>query len=74
VDDTVGVIPGKLYYYSMISRNASGVEGQCQCSIIDPGHAKVSAPANVQASDGTYLDKVEVTWTPPALGGEMYGI
>ncbi len=70
LNDTSGVVPGKLYYYSLKS---FGPNGESQCSVIDPGHAKVSPPANVQASDGTFPDKVQVTWSPPATGGEILG-
>jgi hypothetical protein len=70
LNDTSGVIPGKLYYYSMKS---SGPTGESQCSTIDPGYARILPPANVQATDGTFTDRVRVTWAPPTLGGDVTG-
>ncbi len=70
LDDTNSIIPGRLYYYSMRS---FGPNGTSTCSIIDPGHAKVSPPLNVQATDGTFTNKVDVTWAPPANSAEVTG-
>lgn len=38
-------------------------------SATDSGYpAKLEKPENVNASQGTYIDKVEVTWSPPSKG------
>ncbi len=61
-DDTTA-LAGKIYYYYIKATNASGTS---DFSGYDTGYlsdGKPSAPTNVQASDGTYMDKVQVTWT-----------
>jgi hypothetical protein len=64
------VIPGTLYYYSV---KAVSPTGESVCSPVDPGYARISPPENVSGSDGTYPDKVVVSWTPPSLGGAISG-
>jgi fibronectin type 3 domain-containing protein/photosystem II stability/assembly factor-like uncharacterized protein len=61
-DDTTATV-GTTYYYWATTTNAYGESG---FSAYDTGYrsdGKPSMPTNVQASDGIYLDKVEVTWT-----------
>jgi len=53
---------GTTYYYWVKAKNAYGESGY---SSYDTGYRKGVAPpspTNVQASDGTYTDKVRVTW------------
>ncbi len=69
IDDT-NVEPGRLYYYSM---DSVGPNGLSTCSAFDPGYARISPPENVSGTDGTFPDKVVVTWTPPSLGGAISG-
>ena len=59
------VTPGKIYYYSLKSISATG---DSQCSPVDPGHARLGPPISVSATDGTYPDKVRVTWAAPTSG------
>lgn len=67
---------GTSYGFKVKARNADGVEtaltslgtqGTTTCPILIP-------PTNVQASDGTFLDKVQVTWTtsPEAISYTVY--
>jgi hypothetical protein len=57
-DDT-GAVSGQTYYYWIRACNASVCSGY---SNYDTGWRNVAPPTNVQASDGTYTDKVRVTW------------
>ncbi len=66
VQDTNGVVPGKIYYYLLRAIGADGKKSEC--SNLDPGYAKIGAPLNLSATDGTYTNKVDVTWNPPASG------
>lgn len=69
-DDTQNVTPGVRYYYSM---QTTGPTGQSLCSNLDPGHAKVAAPAVISATDGTFEDRVVVTWQVPPGEGVIQG-
>lgn len=71
-DDTE-VVPGTTYYYSMQSVGTAPTSKSSTCSNIDPGFARVGAPKNIQASDGTFEDKVLVTWDAPDAGGVITG-
>jgi C1A family cysteine protease len=62
--DSCGLTCGKSYSLRVKARNADGVEtastslgtqATSTCPVLLP-------PTNVQASDGTFLDKVQVTW------------
>jgi fibronectin type 3 domain-containing protein len=54
--------PGKIYYYWV---SVVGKDGEwTPYSSHDTGFRKISPPTNVAATDGTYSDKVRVTWTP----------
>jgi photosystem II stability/assembly factor-like uncharacterized protein len=57
-DDTTAT-PGITYYYWVRAENGVGV-GDYSAS--DSGYRGLSAPTNVAASDGTYTDKVRITW------------
>ena len=78
-DDTTG-LAGKIYYYYVKATNANGTSN---FSASDTGFRSEgppppggppSPPTNVQASDGTYLNKVQVTWTasPGATSYTVY--
>ncbi len=63
--DDVGAVAGTFYYYWVKSTNSAGVS---EFSSYDVGQRSAAvevpaAPANVHASDGTYTDKVRVTWS-----------
>lgn len=56
-----GVVPETRYYYSVGAVDAGGNE-TCT-SLTQTGFAgTLSTPTNVQASDGTYSDRVRITW------------
>ena len=65
-EDTINlaspIIPGVRYYYSLKVQSESGLS---DCGQIGDGFARIGKPINVDASDGKYLDKVEVKWTAP---------
>ena len=63
-------IPGILHDYSVSGNNSRG-EGPP--SSIDSGWRKLSAPTNLQASDGTYEDKITITWDS-VFGGTTYDV
>ena len=58
------ITPGVLYYYWVSSGNQIGWS---ELSPPDSGYARMLPPSNVSATDGTYIDKVVVSWT--ASGG-----
>ncbi len=57
-DDTTAK-PCETYYYRVKSGNDDGCS---DFSDSDSGYAKTPAPTDINASDGTYTSKVEVTW------------
>jgi C1A family cysteine protease len=63
--DSCGLVCGTAYSFRVKARNGDGVEtvwtslGSRSTLACTPP----PSPTNVQASDGTYLDKVRVTWT-----------
>ena len=72
-DDTTG-LAGEIYYYYIRATNANGTS---RFSVYDTGYFSgggPSVPTNVQASDGTHMDKVQVTWTasPGATSYTIY--
>ena len=72
-DDTT-VIAGTNYYYWVKATNAGGTSA---FSLSDSGYASnaiPSAPTGVSASDGTYSDRIRVSWTPSAgaIGYEVW--
>lgn len=58
--DDMNAIPAFLTYY-WVKAVAGG--GESLFSSYDTGYKGLTSPLNVQASDGTYTDKVLVTWT-----------
>jgi hypothetical protein len=60
-DDTTATT-GRTYYYWVKASNTYGTSGY---SAYDKGYrsdGRPPAPSNVQASDGTYTDRVRITW------------
>jgi PKD repeat protein len=57
-DDTTASI-GVTYYYKVRSESAAGSGGT---STDDSGWRKTAAPTGVDASDGSFTDKVQITW------------
>jgi fibronectin type 3 domain-containing protein len=51
--------PGVTYYYWVIACKGANCSGY---SAYDTGWRNLTAPTNVLASDGTYTNKVQVTW------------
>ncbi len=67
-DDT-NVLSGIRYYYAVVAAiDVNGLRPSSQSSE-DTGWRALLAPAAVTASDGTYLDRVSVDWTPVAEAG-----
>jgi S-formylglutathione hydrolase FrmB len=72
-DDTTASV-GRSYYYWVKASNSYGTSAY---SAYDKGYrsdGRPPVPTNVQASDGTYMDKVQVTWTasPGATSYTVY--
>jgi len=62
--DDQGIVLGRTYYYRVKACNSYGCSN---FSETDAGFAAASAPGapqNVEASDGTYSDRVRITWDP----------
>jgi len=68
-DDT-SATPGVTYYYWV--RACSGAACS-DFSAFDTGWRNLLPPTNVQASDGTFIDKVQVTWNA-AAGATSYNV
>jgi fibronectin type 3 domain-containing protein len=68
-EDSTGT-PELVYYYFVKANNAYGSSA---LSAPDAGHRKLPAPTGVSASDGTYADKVVVTWNSVS-GAKSYQI
>jgi hypothetical protein len=48
------------YEYCVVVKNMAGLESTPVC---DYGHRTIFAPLYVSASDGEYIDRIEITWT-----------
>ena len=75
--DDSGVTPNVVYWYKVRACNAAGCSDQ---SAPDSGYAQSAiagappAPVNVSATDGTFTDRIRVTWdaVPGATRYEIY--
>jgi fibronectin type 3 domain-containing protein len=68
-NDTTAV-PGTLYYYWVKACNGP----RCSdFSTHDTGWSRPLAPENVEASDGTFMDKIQITWDS-STGATSYNI
>lgn len=72
-NDTTAV-PKKIYYYWVKASNANGTSKWSAYNTGFRSDGTPPAPTNVSASDGTYLDRVEVTWaaSPNAASYTVY--
>jgi len=71
--DDITAEPGKIYYYWVKACNAAGCSDY---STVDTGYRAPFIPAppgGVAASDGTYPDKVQVTWNA-STGADNYKV
>ena len=74
-DDT-SAVAGTTYWYWVKAYNGAGSSvsfsngdsGYRQAAVQVPG-----ASTNLSATDGTYTDKVRITWSPPTTGGAPTG-
>jgi photosystem II stability/assembly factor-like uncharacterized protein len=69
LDDTTAT-PGVSYYYWVKACTGTVCSN---FSFFNTGWRNLTAPTNVQASDGTFPDKVQVTWTA-SLGATSYQV
>jgi|GEM_PF-3465161 len=69
INDT-SATPGVTYYYFVKACKGANCSGY---SDNDTGWRNIAPPTNLQASDGTYPDKVQLTWTA-SLGATSYKI
>jgi fibronectin type 3 domain-containing protein len=67
INDT-SATPGVTYWYWVKACRGSNCS---DFSAYDTGWRNLAAPTNVQASDGTFTDKVQITWTA-SLGATSY--
>ena len=68
-DDTTAT-PGTTYYYFVKACNTGGCSN---FSASDSGYRAMSAPVGVTASDGTYTDKIQASWTASS-GADSYQV
>jgi len=54
--------PGPVYYYKVRARKACGAGSESAFSATNGGWRRVAPPTGVAATNGTYADKVRVTW------------
>lgn len=71
--DDYTATPGVNYYYFVKAINAYGTSGFSSASDVGYSTAPVEPPTSVSASDGTYGDKVVITWAA-AAGATGYEI
>ena len=71
-DDTTAT-PGDTYYYWVKAATSSSGYRASGFSISNSGWRKLSPPTNVSATDGTYGDRVRVSWTA-ADGASHYRV
>jgi len=67
-DNTIS--PGRLYYYWVKSGKR---DFWSELSESDSGYAKLTSPIGISATDGTYNDKVDVTWSN-VFGAANYSV
>ena len=66
-------IPGKTYYYRVkASRYPEGLRPSASSSY-NTGNTALTTPDNVEASDGNFGDRIEITWSP-VVGATHYRI
>jgi hypothetical protein len=71
--DDYSAVPGQTYYYRVkASRYPAGIRPSAQSSY-NIGHTALVTPANVEASDGSFSDRIVITWTP-VVGATHYKI
>ncbi|MBU1909855.1 MAG: hypothetical protein KJ726_07410 [Verrucomicrobia bacterium] len=63
-------LPGQLCYYWVTAMNALGTS---DWSNVDDGYRRLATPTNFTASEGTYPDKVMLTWDD-TLGETGFGL
>ena len=68
-DDT-SASPGQTYYYFVKAATSSSGSNASDYSVYNEGWRKLSPPTGVNASDGTYTDKVGITWN--SVSGASY--
>lgn len=71
--DDSSATPGKDYYYWVKGSPTSDGARSTGFSSPDAGRRKLSAPTGISASDGSYRDKVRITWNA-AAGATHYRI
>ncbi|MGV8114947.1 MAG: dockerin type I domain-containing protein [Lentimicrobium sp.] len=71
-DDYTGT-SGQTYYYWVRSSRYPDGRRSSALSAYNTGWRKLEAPANVQATDGLYSDRVTITWEP-SPGADYYQV
>lgn len=59
--DDKSAVAGTLYEYSIVGKNQRGL-GEYATDSINTGWKKLSAPANLIVSNGSYINKILVSW------------
>ncbi len=70
LDVSTAAVPGVDKYYWVCSAVNSSGGAESWFSAVDTGYRKLSSPAGVQATQGTYSNYVRVTWS--AVWGASY--
>jgi len=68
-DDT-SATPGQNYYYFVKAATSSSGSNASDYSAYNEGWRKLSPPTGVNATDGTYTDKIRITWN--SVSGASY--
>ena len=67
--DDYSVVSGTTYWYGVKAYNKAG-DGRTFSNFASGFVLAIpGAPINLYASDGTYTDKIRITWDKPAIGG-----
>ncbi len=68
-DDTTA-LSGTIYFYKVIAYNS--LSGYNKYSDIDSGNIGYPGPTWVDASDGTYINKIQITWSSVSNAERYY--
>ena len=61
--EDISITPGQIYHYWVKAAKTSTGGDASDFSESDSGWRQLSAPSNVSATDGTYTNKIRITWS-----------
>ena len=67
--DDNSAVPGVTYYYFVRAATSSSGDHPSPYSAPDAGWRSLSAPSGVEATDGTYTDRIHISWNTVSGAG-----